>query len=64
MIETLRRLARRVHQDTSGAMSVEKVLIIALVSVPIIIGLLVFRKLIYNWFTEQSNSLQSEQSSP
>lgn len=49
---------RALHDDTSGAMSVEKILILALIAVPILIVLLIFRGTIVSWFNQQSGQLQ------
>lgn len=57
MMSQLRRLASRLHRDTTGAMSVEKILILALIALPILIVLLVFRKQIVEWFNNQSAQL-------
>jgi len=51
-------LLRRLHDDQRGAMSVEKILILGLVALPIIIVLLAFRKTIVDWFVEQRQQLQ------
>ena len=53
MMSHLRRFAGRFHQDTTGAMSVEKILILALIALPILIILLIFRKKIVDWFGTQ-----------
>lgn len=57
MISRLRGFAGRLHRDTQGAMSVEKILILALIAVPILIVLLLFRKTIVGWFNDQSSQL-------
>lgn len=51
-------LLRRLHGDDRGAMSVEKILILGLIALPIVIVLLAFRKTIVDWFTEQRQQLQ------
>ena len=58
MIERIKRGLRALHEDTAGAMSVEKILILALIALPIIIILLLFRKTIVSWFSDQSSQLQ------
>ena len=58
MMSTLRRFAARLHRDTTGAMSVEKILILALIALPILIVLLLFRRAIVEWFEDQSSQLQ------
>lgn len=57
MMSLLRRFAGRLHRDTTGAMSVEKILILALIALPILIVLLVFRKKIVDWFNTQDTQL-------
>ena len=58
MIERTKRFLRDLDDDTSGAMSVEKILILALIAVPLLIILLVFRGKIEEWFSDQSNQLK------
>jgi Flp pilus assembly pilin Flp len=53
MLETLRKLNR----DEAGAMSVEKILILAIIALPILIVLLLFRQKIEGWFNTQATSL-------
>lgn len=53
----VRKFLKRLHQDEAGAMSAEKVLILALISLPIIIALVVFRSKIMEWFTGESAKL-------
>jgi Flp pilus assembly pilin Flp len=53
----LKRFAARLHRDTTGAMSVEKILILALVALPILILLTLFRAKIVNWFRGQSDQM-------
>lgn len=57
MMSHLRRFAGRLHRDTTGAMSVEKILILALIALPILIVLLLFRKTIVDWFNTESGKL-------
>jgi len=57
MWRQFKKSLRALHEDTSGAMSVEKILILALIAVPILIILLVFRNTITGWFSEQSGKL-------
>jgi len=48
------------HEDDSGAMSVEKILILALIALPIIIVLLLFKDTIKSWFKGQSDQLKPD----
>ena len=57
MMQRIKTALRALHEDTAGAMSVEKILILALIAVPILIGLLLFRHTIQGWFTQQSSQL-------
>jgi len=58
MWQHIKKSLRALHDDTSGAMSVEKILILALIAVPILIILLLFRTTIVGWFNDQSGKLQ------
>ena len=60
MVERIKRGLKALNDDTSGAMSVEKILILALVAVPILIILLLFRRTIVEWFTTESGKLQPD----
>ncbi len=55
----LKKFMARLHQDESGAMSVEKILILALISVPILILLYVFKTWIVGEFTTQQDKLEN-----
>ena len=57
MLRQFKKSLRALHEDTSGAMSVEKILILALIAVPILIVLLLFRTTIVGWFNNQSGQL-------
>ena len=54
------RFLGRLHRNESGAMSVEKILILALIALPILIILIVFKGTIVGWFTDQQNTLQQD----
>ena len=58
MFNRFRRQLRSLHDDTGGAMSVEKIMIIALIALPIIIALWVFRQKLVEWFNGQSDQLK------
>jgi Flp pilus assembly pilin Flp len=55
----MRDLLKRLHQDDAGAMSVEKILILALIAVPIIVLLVAFRRTIVGWFETEAARLQN-----
>jgi Flp pilus assembly pilin Flp len=56
-MNSVRRRLRRLHEDSRGAMSVEKILILGLIALPILIILFLFRKTIINWFQGQAGQL-------
>lgn len=58
MRNRMKTLLSRLHQDDSGAMSVEKILILALIALPILIILIAFKGKITEWFNGQSSQLQ------
>ncbi len=45
------------HRDERGAMSVEKILILAVIALPILIVLFFFRKTIVSWFETNSTKI-------
>jgi Flp pilus assembly pilin Flp len=54
----MKNLLKRLHRDDAGAMSVEKILILALIALPILIILLLFRTKISGWFNDQASTLE------
>lgn len=60
MLTRAKQFAKALHQDTSGAMAVEKILLLALISVPIVIVVLLFRTQIVQWFNSQSATLNTD----
>lgn len=58
MVSYVKNILRQAHGDTRGAMSVEKILILALIALPILVLLLAFRRTIVDWFTEQRDQLR------
>jgi Flp pilus assembly pilin Flp len=60
MMRSLRNFVKRLHQDTAGAMSVEKILIIGLIALPILIILLLFKTKIIGWFQGQEKTLTDD----
>jgi Flp pilus assembly pilin Flp len=59
MRKTLKKLFLRIHQDDRGAMSVEKVLILAVIALPILIVLYLFRQTIVGWFNDNARQLNN-----
>ena len=57
MMNRVRNLLARLHNDTSGAMSVEKIMIITIIALPIIIAMISFRDKLLGWLTDQSSRL-------
>lgn len=57
----LKSFLSALHRDESGAMSVEKILILAAIALPILVVLYLFRNIIQGWFKEQSDSLKDSQ---
>ncbi len=60
MLNRVKALVARFHRDDSGAMSVEKILILAVISVPILILVYIFGGKIKTWFSGQQNNLEQE----
>jgi len=59
MVSRIRQMARQLHTDTAGAMSVEKILILALIAIPILVILIAFKTTIIGWFQGQSDQLSA-----
>ena len=60
MKSRIREYLRRLHRNESGAMSVEKILILALIALPIIIILIAFKGVITGWFSTQQDTLTKD----
>jgi Flp pilus assembly pilin Flp len=58
MMQRLKRLVKGLHEDTSGKMSVEMILLIGLIALPIVIFLILFKEKVIGFFTKQSQNLQ------
>jgi Flp pilus assembly pilin Flp len=59
MLNELKKHLLAMHRDDRGAMSVEKVLILAIIALPILIVLFAFRKLIVGWFNTNAGNLNN-----
>ena len=59
MVKIIKNRLAALHRDDRGAMSVEKVLILAIIALPILIVLFAFRKLIVGWFETNSAKLDN-----
>jgi Flp pilus assembly pilin Flp len=60
MVHNIRTFLRRLHNDTSGAMTVEKILILGLIALPLVVILIAFKEKIKGWFTTQNNLLKED----
>ena len=60
MINRLKKALLRFHSDQRGAMSVEMMMILALVAIPILILLYVFGKKAIAWFQTQDTALDQQ----
>ena len=60
MISAMRRFLRRLHEDTEGAMSVEKILILAIIALPILLIMIIFRDKLMGWFNTESDKLTTD----
>ena len=57
MVKKLKEQLTALHRDDRGAMSVEKVLILAIIALPILIVLYTFRGKIVIWFQNREKEL-------
>lgn len=57
MLGKIKKALLALHRDDRGAMSVEKILILAVIALPILIVLYLFRTKIVEWFNTNSNQL-------
>ncbi|MGN6367685.1 MAG: hypothetical protein ACTHN5_05445 [Phycisphaerae bacterium] len=55
---------KQLHRNEAGAMSVEKILILALIALPILIILVVFKSTIIGWFSNQQSTLEQDAGNP
>jgi Flp pilus assembly pilin Flp len=60
MLNKVKNALLRFHSDRRGAMSVEMMLILALVAIPILILLYVFGKKAIGWFQSQDQALDQQ----
>ena len=59
MLKGLKNHLLKIHRDEKGAMSVETILIICLISVPLIILLYLFRGYLATWFQGAKTDLDT-----
>jgi Flp pilus assembly pilin Flp len=60
MMKRMKEFLLRLHRDERGAMAVEKVLLLALIALPIVIILFAFRKTIIGWFQNKAGTLDGD----
>jgi Flp pilus assembly pilin Flp len=60
MLDRAKRLLNQFHKDERGAMSVEMILILAVIGVPVLILLYIFAKKIIGWFSEADQALDEQ----
>lgn len=58
MLTKAKTFLARLHRDEQGAMAVEKILLLALIALPIIVVLYMFRNDIIGWFNDEKAKLQ------
>lgn len=59
MLSRIKKALAALHRDERGAMSVEKVLILAIIALPILIVLFLFRQKIVGWFNDNASQLNN-----
>lgn len=57
MLSRVKKFLAKLHRDEQGAMAVEKILLLALIALPIVILLFAFRKKIVEWFNGKADQL-------
>ena len=60
MLKNLRQQVLKIHRDERGAMSVEMMLILAIVAIPVLVLLYIFGKKAIGWFSDQNTQLDSQ----
>jgi Flp pilus assembly pilin Flp len=60
MVKKFKEVLLALHRDDRGAMSVEKVLILAIIALPILLVLYAFRKTIVEWFNSKKDQLNND----
>jgi Flp pilus assembly pilin Flp len=60
MRANIKNRLRQFHADDRGAMSVEMMLILAIVAIPVLVILYIFGKKIIGWFNDQNTALDSQ----
>ncbi len=60
MLERVTRALNQIHKDERGAMSVEMILILAVIGIPVLILLYIFAKKIIGWFNQADQDLTNQ----
>ena len=60
MLTKIKQRLAALHRDERGAMSVEKVLILAIIALPILIVLYGFRQTIVGWFQNNAGKIKDD----
>jgi Flp pilus assembly pilin Flp len=60
MLQRVKRLWNQFHKDERGAMSVEMILILAVIGIPVLILLYIFAKKIIGWFNQADQDLTNQ----
>ena len=60
MLAKLKQHLLRIHRDDRGAMTIEMVLILLIVAVPVLIALYLFITWLINKWNEKSNDLKTD----
>lgn len=59
MLSKVTQALKRFHADDRGAMAVEKILLLAIISLPIVLILFYFRDKIIGWFNTNAEKLNN-----
>ena len=59
-MNAMKKMIARIHHDDTGAMTIEKVLLIVVIVIPIVIALVAFRKQLLNLFKGKSEKVLKE----
>jgi Flp pilus assembly pilin Flp len=60
MLQSMKKLLSQFHKDERGAMSVEMILILAVIGIPVLILLYIFAKKVISWFNQADQDLSQQ----
>jgi Flp pilus assembly pilin Flp len=60
MLQRVKSLLNQFHKDERGAMSVEMILILAVIGIPVLILLYIFAKKVISWFNQADQDLSNQ----